>query len=348
MMLGMSGPRRRRIAVASLATAIALVWAADVHAEPTTSDAVAAQALFDAARALMSQGDFAAACPKLVESQRLQPGGGTIMYLALCHEGAGKTATAWAEFGEALSEAVRAHRADRERVAREHLAALERRLVRLEVTVSPAAAGLPGLIIKRDGEPIDRALWGSAIPVDPGMHVVEASAPGSSPWTANVDATKEGETVTALVPALLPPSARSRALGPSPAPVPAAPRNDTALISSSPSSPPAQSWGTQKTVAVGLGGLGVVAIAIGSGYAMQALGKKSDAERACPGGSEGPCAPDGVSQSKTAVTDGNIATAAFVAAGVFLGAAAVVWFTAPASDVTVAFGPSGVRLASTF
>src|SRR5256885_1547996 len=98
-----------------------------------------AQALFDEARELLAAGKYPEACRKFAESQRLDPGGGPVLNLALCHEKEGKIATAWADFREALGAARRDRRAERENLAREHLETLEPRLPRLTVRVASDA-----------------------------------------------------------------------------------------------------------------------------------------------------------------------------------------------------------------
>ncbi|HVH46275.1 MAG TPA: hypothetical protein VM925_28235, partial [Labilithrix sp.] len=112
---------------------IMIFGAIDAGAQPSGQDAATAQALFDEGKRLMGQGKYAEACPKLIESQRIDPGGGTLFAIALCHEGEGKTATAWAEFTSALAEARRDRRADREAAAAEHIRALESKLTRVRV-----------------------------------------------------------------------------------------------------------------------------------------------------------------------------------------------------------------------
>src|SRR5258706_12609269 len=81
-----------------------------VHAEPSDADRTLAAALFREGKALMDKNDFSPACAKLEESQRLDPGGGTIPNLALCPDNKGRAPTAWSEFIEALGIARRAHR----------------------------------------------------------------------------------------------------------------------------------------------------------------------------------------------------------------------------------------------
>lgn len=144
-----------------------------------------AQALFDDGRRLMDKKRYDEACPKLAESQRLDPGGGTLLNLAICHEKQGKLATAKLDYEEALAVATRDGRKDRQVIARDRLAASEATIPRITVLVG-SAADTAGLEVKLDGLVLRRAAWGVATQVDPGAHVVEANAPGRSPWSIQI------------------------------------------------------------------------------------------------------------------------------------------------------------------
>ena len=87
------------------------------------------------ARALMKAKNYAEACPKLAESQRLDPGIGTQFHLADCYENQGKLASAWATFLEVASLAAASNQPDREKAAKARAARLEPRLPRLTIVV---------------------------------------------------------------------------------------------------------------------------------------------------------------------------------------------------------------------
>ena len=144
-----------------------------------------AQALFDEGRSLMEKKRYHEACAKLAESQRLDPGGGTLLNLAICYEKDGKLATAKVAYDDALAAAVNDRRRDRQTIARERLAALESTVPRLRIVV-PLSSDMEGLELKLDGMTLRRAAWGVATPVDPGSHAIDVTGPGRTPWSTAV------------------------------------------------------------------------------------------------------------------------------------------------------------------
>jgi hypothetical protein len=163
-------------------------------------DPAAARSLVDEARALMQRKKYKEACPKLEASLRLAPGPSTQLDLADCNEHLGNLASAWRGFLDVASRLKAAKQADREKAARKRAQALEPRLPKLVVEVPNA---LEGLEVKRDGVAIERAAWGTAIPIDPGPHRVSAIAPGRQRWTVTVQ-TNEGANTHVEIPRYLP------------------------------------------------------------------------------------------------------------------------------------------------
>ena len=156
-----------RIAICAIALASSVA-----NAQPSESIAQAEQ-LFEQARELAAKGDYASACPVFEASYKLDPALGTLLNMATCYENAGKLASAWGRYREVVSVATKVNDEARITIAREKAAALEPRLPRLTIR-GPKIAGL---VVMRDDVPVDPAVLGAGIYVDPGRHVVTANAP---------------------------------------------------------------------------------------------------------------------------------------------------------------------------
>jgi len=191
----------------ALPLALALVLCArGARAEdpsPSPSDQALAQTLFDQAVQLMDQGKYGDACPKLAESQKLDPGGGTLLNLGLCREKEGKLASAWVAYNASLSQAIKDHRTEREATARQRITIIEGSLAKIVVLVSAGARATPGLEVLLDGTPMRAASWGLITPIDRGSHELVATAPGKQPWKTVILVPNDGVSLQAEVPALL-------------------------------------------------------------------------------------------------------------------------------------------------
>ncbi|MBI5535939.1 MAG: hypothetical protein HY898_24680, partial [Deltaproteobacteria bacterium] len=282
--------------------AVVLGAAHDAGAEVSAQDRAAARAMFDEGRALARDGKHAQACPKFEESNRIDPGIGAAFNLADCYENIGRTASAWSTFLETASMARTAGQPDREKIARDRAEALAPRLVRLMLSV-PKSSDLAGLELKRDGTAVGKPMWGQPVPVDPGKHRVEASAPGHEPWATSVDASDAGKTITVEIPPL-----SKAAAGATP--------------TASSTSPPPASGGTQRTVAVVAAGVGIVGLAAGSLFGLKARSKWNDAQGHCEGRL---CDDAGVSMVSDAKSAATLSTLGFAVGLAGVAGATVLW-----------------------
>jgi len=263
-----------------------------VFAQGATEGA-AAQGLFDEAKALMTAGRAREACPKLEESQRLDPGSGTLLNLARCYAESGRVASAWSTYLEAAAAARAAGNSDREQAARELAGALAPRVSKLSVKVAPGAR-VAGLEIRRDGNVVGAAQWGLAIPADEGAHEIVARAPRRREWKGAVEVKGEGTVAEIEVPELADVAAGTPAQA---ADEPPAPRAASGLS-------------TQKILALVSGGVGVVGLGAGTVFGLKAMSKKGDADETCTGNV---CSSDaGVTAGNDAHSAGNVATIGMV------------------------------------
>jgi hypothetical protein len=314
---------QRRVVAGSLSALVVLGGIGPAMAQTSSDDQATATVLFEKGRQLMSEGQIAQACPALEESQRLDPSGGTILNLALCHELEGRLARAWSEFNEAVLFARKDGRRDRETAASERARALEPRMSRLTVVI-PAGVQVDGLRIERDGHELGRAAWSTAIPVDGGEHVIRASAPGREPFETKVVIAKEAESKTVEIPVLATPVvvvSEQKVTLPPAAPPPLSPRLRPIGLA---------------TAGAGVVALGVAGVALGA-----ALSAKSDSNPYCTGDI---CSDAGLAKRSDAVSRGNLATILTIAGVALVGTGATLFYWERSRRLGTHESVSSVRL----
>lgn len=322
----------RNLRIASrtlLALCSALALTRSAEAQTSSEQLAAAETAFNDALRLMDRGEFAAACPKLEQSQKLAPASGTLLNLADCYEQLGRPASAWTRFSKAAEFARRTGKPERERVARQRAEALRARVVLVTVTVlsTPSA----GLQIALDGVTIPSDELGLPFAVDPGTHVVDASAPGREPFRATLANPPAGSSLPVQIPELQP-------LAPKAAAVPEATHSSSRF----------DAQGVAALVSAGVGLTGVVA---GVAFGLHSKSKHDESDRYCNGN----VCDDarGVTAMQDARVAGDRATVSFVVGGLGLGAATVLWFARPfgrheRGAVRVGVTPSALQVTGTW
>jgi hypothetical protein len=279
----MADPRGVSPFCVSLALAV-LSASFDAHAQdkakPPPGDVAAAEALFRQARDLLQAGKVAEACPKFAESYRLDPGIGALANLASCHEKEGKIASAWGEYSAVIQEAQRTNDPQRMAFAKKQITALAPRVPK--VTFNLKGTAPEGFKLSRDGVDVGVASLGTPLPIDPGAHALEASAPGYRP--AHIDfEIGEGKTKTIAIPSL------------EKAP-------DEPARPDRPVAPPQAS--SRRSVGFVIAGIGVAGLALGGVFVGLTAAKKSDADAQCPAKR---CTPEGTELINSAKTNAWIA-----------------------------------------
>jgi hypothetical protein len=166
------------------------------EAPPADDGAARADALFEEGRALMASGDNEAACTKFEESQAMRPGIGTLFNLAECHEKIGKLVLAYREYAEVAERTKVALQADREKIARERLTALQSRVPRVVIMVPDDSKDAK---VELDGQELPPAAWGVEQPIEPGEHKVRAQYGKKKPYEQSFTATAGDEPISITI-----------------------------------------------------------------------------------------------------------------------------------------------------
>jgi hypothetical protein len=285
-----------------------------------------ADALFEQARALVERGDIASACPLFKESQRLDPGVGTMLWLADCYASSGQTASAWVAFKEAAAAAARTH--DRRLgVAVDKVDELEKKLSRLEIVV-PLEVAVEGLELRRDGVRLERTEWSLAVPLDPGVHALSGSAPGRKPWSASVTLAPGPTSLSVTVPVLeAVPDAE-----------PPASALDTTVVAKAPTEGH-EGIGGQRWIGLASMGVGAVGLIVGTVWSLEAK-STYDQSTMGPCTANNICTPAGLDERSSAQTLATEATVAMAVGALAVVGGAIVFFTAPKRAGAVVVAPA--------
>lgn len=308
-----------------------------IHAPAALAQNAGAEALFRDGRTLIKQGRLQEGCDKLEASEKLESSVGTLLNLGDCLEKLGKPASAWAAFREAESLAKRnGNDQKRQQEAKRRALKLEPDLANLTVQVNPRAKAA-GVIVRRDDEVLDDALFGTGVVVDPGNHVIIAEAPGFRPFKAEVSIGKGGKR-SVVVPGLDPIPAPAKPAPPPPVAVTPPPAPAPVVITER-QPPPARvikiqhTWSTARGLAVGLALAGAGAIGTGLYYGNHANELQTQSDALCPMIT---CSdPAGLKLNDEAQDNAHRANILFLAGGGAVAVATVMWLVGKPDETTV-------------
>ncbi len=260
------------LTVLALALALALATAATPSsARAQQRDPAGADKLYDEASALLAKGDWAGGCVRFEQSNALDPSTGAVLKLAECAEHDGRIARAWSYLKDARSLNADTQSAKRRQEIEDFCAAgiarLEPRIPQLTVSIKDRPTGLRVL---RDGQDITSTL-DTALPVDPGKHAIEATAPGYKPKKTEIDVAESARPTWEATLEKDPAAIVDPEPDPKPDPIDPDPKPDP--IRKPPPSTGLNGVQIAGFVVGGLG-LGLVGVSIGTGVA--AVGQKSD------------------------------------------------------------------------
>lgn len=332
----------------SLVTSLAAPRAA--HAQTDPQQKAAAEALFDEGKQLLSQGQFEGACRRFEQSQEIDPGVGTLLYLGDCYERTGRLASAWATYREAASAAAAAGQGERTRIADERARRLAPVLSKLVLLV-PQDDRVAGFELLLDNRVLSPALFGVPFPIDAGQHEVTARVPGRAAWSNVIEIKPNADYKNLQIPVLTgsggavpgavatpydTPAQSATASGASgPAPAGSA----AADLSLGASAAPAGAPGPDRTASYIVGGAGLVAIGIGVAFGLRASDKEDESKADCPSGCITQEAADLNQQARTSATIANVSYAVGVAA---LATSVYLFFSAGSGPETAARSGSGL------
>lgn len=312
--------RSRRLVSVTLAAALAFGTTAARAQEPSAADIAQARQLGQQAQQAYEAQNYAESEKLWTAASRLYPAAPTLQLgLARTQAKAGRLVAAQETYNKIIRDfgdkpATSPAFKDAITAAQNEVGPVSARLGHVTITVE----GPKDPKVSLDGQPMSSAALGLKRPVDPGQHVVKATADGFKPAEQSFTVAEAGNAEAKL---------KMVADG-SGAAVVAAPTQPAQQEPPKDQPPPSTHGGgspnrTYALVAFGVGGAGLI---VGAVTGFIAMGKHSDLEGKCP---DGKCPADAQGDVDSYKSMGTISTVGFIVGGIGVAAGAVLWFTAP-------------------
>jgi hypothetical protein len=281
-----------------------------------------AEALFDAGRKAMTDGDLSTACERFRESYRLDPAPGALLNLAVCEERRTRFARAWQHYRHVLE--ILSPSDERRAFVERHLKRVDANLA--WVTLKFSADAPADVRVRQGGVVLTQASLGTSLPFDPGPVSFEVAAKGHKPnvVTATLRAGQRIEIVLEPgAPAREPPAVKPRAsIPPAPASRKVAPTSGDLVATQSPNGAKTAAY-----IAIGTGAAALIASLV-LGYGVIRAGETMESN--CQTGSTGlECGSAGLDAAKRARTLSLWSTISFGVGAAGLGLGSYLWITAP-------------------
>jgi hypothetical protein len=275
-------------------------------------DVAAAEALFRRGLAAMQAGRYPEACAALAESQRLDPRPGALFTLAECRSSEQKIASAVALYDDYLSEFAalspteQARQRGREKIAAEKKRALGPHVPRLVLRLPSGVSAS----VTRDDVTLRPPALGIPLPVDPGEHQVTTQIGGGGVHRQTITIGLDEEKVVDL-----------EVMSPREA-VPPREEHPSAEPRAAESPPP--SGGGHRPLTFAALGLGAAGLAVGAASGAFVLAQRGTVDANCVNRVCTAAGLDAVSSAKTAA---GVSTGGFVAGGLGVVAAGILFLT---------------------
>lgn len=172
-----------------------LLSTAQADAQNSAASA-AAEKLFREGKSLSAAAKYDDAIAKFRASQELEPSVGVLLSLGDAYRALGKVASAWSAYVSA-TDLARARGDSRVADAEQRAADVSARVARLTIRLAVPI----DVSVSDNGLTLPAASLGSSLPVDPGPHVIVATAKGRRTFRATEDLV-EGRSSEVLVPVL--------------------------------------------------------------------------------------------------------------------------------------------------